>query len=74
MLVAARGLGLGTLMSTFHAGMVKELTEWLELPADTIPVALLPMGYPAANFGPVNRKPVEQVTHWETWGSTKQRI
>jgi nitroreductase len=72
-LVAARGLGLGTLMSTFHQGMMKELTEWLALPPDTIPVALIPMGYPAANFGPVNRKPVEEVTHWETWGSAKQR-
>ena len=72
-LVAARGLGLGTLMSTFQAGMAKELTEWLHLPPDTTPVALIPMGYPAANFGPVKRKPVEEVTHWETWGSSKER-
>ena len=73
MLVAARGLGLGTLMSTFQAGMAKELTEWLQLPPDTVPVALIPMGYPAANFGPVKRKPVEEVTHWETWGSNRAR-
>jgi nitroreductase len=72
-LVAARGLGLGTLMSTFHQGMMKELTEWLALPPDTIPVALIPMGFPAANFGPVNRRAVEEVTHWETWGSARQR-
>jgi nitroreductase len=43
-LLAARGLGLGTLMSTFHAGMRKELAEWLELPVGTNPVALIPMG------------------------------
>lgn len=72
-LLAARGLGLGTLMSTFHAGMAKELVEWLALPPETIPVALIPMGYPAANFGPVKRKPVESVTHWETWGAAKRR-
>jgi len=72
-LSAARGLGLGTLMSTFHAGMAKDLVEWLELPPDTTPVALIPMGYPAVNFGPLNRKPVEQVTHWETWGSARPR-
>ena len=70
LMLAARGLGLGTLMSTFHQGMLAELTEWLKLPAETtLPVALIPLGYPAANFGPVNRKPVEEVTHWETWGS-----
>ncbi len=73
MMVAARGLGLGTVMTTFQAGMVPQLTEWLNLPADTVPVALIPLGYPDANFGPVKRKPVEEVTHWETWGSAKLR-
>ena len=72
-LVAARGLGLGTVMTTFQAGMVPQLTEWLKLPADTVPVALIPLGYPDANFGPVKRKPVEDVTHWESWGSAKTR-
>ena len=60
-------------MTGFHQSLANELAEWLELPADTLPVALIPMGYPAANFGPLNRKPVESVTHWETWGATKPR-
>jgi nitroreductase len=72
LMLAARGLGLGTLMSTFQQGMLKELSEWLKLPGEgTRPVALIPMGYPAVNFGPLKRKPVEEVLHWETWGATK---
>lgn len=68
-LLAARGLGLGTVMTTFQAGMVDDLRSWLGIPEDTRPVALIPLGYPAANFGPVKRKPVEDVTHWDHWGT-----
>jgi hypothetical protein len=25
------------------------------------------VGYPARKHGPVNRKPVEDVLHWERW-------
>jgi nitroreductase len=73
LMLAARGLGLGTVMTTFQAGMSKDLAAWLKLPEDAISCALIPMGYPAANFGPVSRKPVEEVTYWETWGTTQQR-
>jgi nitroreductase len=68
MMLAARGLGLGTVMTTFQQGILGELREWLAIPAEAAPVALIPMGYPAVKFGPVNRKPVDQVTHWERWG------
>jgi nitroreductase len=72
LMLAARGLGLGTVMTTFQAG-IPELREWLKLPENATPAALIPLGYPDANFGPVNRKPVEQVTHWETWGAARAR-
>jgi nitroreductase len=70
LLLAARGLGLGAVLTTFQAPMVKELAEWLRLPENTTPVALIPLGYPARKFGPVKRRPVEEVIHWETWGRT----
>jgi nitroreductase len=73
MLLAARGLGLGTVMTTFQAGMADELTAMMKLPENTTPVALIPMGWPDRKFGPLNRKPVEEVTFWETWGTTKAR-
>lgn len=67
MLLAARGLGLGTVMTTFNFGIEKELRDMLGLPEDAKPAALIPLGYPSVNFGPVNRKPVEEVTYWERW-------
>lgn len=73
LMLAARGLGLGTVMTTFQAGIRTQLTAWLSLPEAAVPAALIPMGYPDANFGPVKRKPVEEVTHWERWGEQRGR-
>jgi nitroreductase len=73
LMLAARGMGLGTVMTSFQAGMLSELREWLELPEDVLPVALIPMGYPDAKFGPLKRDPAENVTHWDRWGSRLSR-
>ena len=73
LMLAARSLGLGTVMTTFQGVVGPELISWLGLPENAVPAALIPLGYPDANFGPLNRKPVDEVTHWETWGATRQR-
>ena len=73
MLLAARALGLGTVMTTFQLAAEQILREQCNLPDDATPVALIPMGYPDAKFGPTTRKPVETVTHWEQWGTNKER-
>jgi nitroreductase len=69
LMLAARGLGLGTVITGFHQSMLRELREWLAMPEEVTPVALIPLGWPAANFGPVKREPVESVTHWDRWGA-----
>ena len=74
MLLAARALGLGTVMTTFQFAAEQILREQCKLPDDATPVALIPMGYPDAKFGPTTRKPVETVTHWEQWGANKERV
>ena len=74
MLLAARALGLGTVMTTFQMAAEQILRERCNLPDDATPVALIPMGYPDAKFGPTTRKPVETVTHWEQWGTNKERV
>ncbi len=73
LMLAARSLGLGTVMTTFQGVIGPELNSWLKLPETAVPTALIPLGYPDANFGPLNRKPVDEVTHWETWGATRKR-
>jgi nitroreductase len=72
-MLAARGLGLGTVMTIFHARMIDQLREWLSIPPEVTPVALIPLGWPQANFGPVTRQPVETVAHWDRWGNTLER-
>jgi len=69
-LLAARGLGLGTVLTTFNAGIDAFLRELLAIPADAQPVALIPIGYPDGRFGPTRRKPVEEVLFWGRWGAS----
>jgi len=30
--------------------------------------AIVPIGYPMGNFGPVSRRPLEEVTYLDHWG------
>ena len=69
LLLAARGLGLGTVLTTFQARIEPTVRELLRLPEDARPVALIPLGFPDANFRPTRRKPVEEVVYWDSWGS-----
>jgi nitroreductase len=66
--LAARGLGLGTVLTTFQQLFEPQLRELLSLPEEATPVALIPLGYPDGWFGPTRRKPVEEVVHWDGWG------
>ena len=71
--LAARGLGLGTVLTGFDGVMGPQLRTLLKLPDEAEPVAFIPLGFPGANFGPTNRKPVGAVTHWEEWGQQRAR-
>jgi nitroreductase len=71
MLLAARGLGLASVLTTRpRRGFESEIKEKLGIPANVDTAALLPLGYPAAGkrYGPTTRRPVEEVTFDETWG------
>ena len=65
--LAARALGLGTVLTTAHAMLDAELRGVLQLPDDAYPVALIPIGYPDANFGPTTRKGVDEILRWNSW-------
>lgn len=65
--LAARALGLGTVMTTAHGMLDAQLRDTLKLPADATPVALIPIGYPDANFGPTTRKGLDEILRWNVW-------
>ena len=54
MLLAARGLGLGSTLTTRHLLFEKEVNEVLGLPENAETFAILPIGYPMGKFGPVS--------------------
>ena len=35
--------------------------------------ALIPVGYPTGKWGEAQRRPVEEVTYWDTWRETRTR-
>ena len=67
LMLAARSLGLGTVMTTAHALIDAPLREALNIPDNAYPVALVPVGYPDANFGPTARKDVNEILRWNSW-------
>jgi nitroreductase len=67
LLVAARALGLGTTLTTFHMTAEAEVREVLGIPAEVQIGAMIPVGWPAVPFGPVRRKPVSAVIHRDRW-------
>ena len=72
LMLAARAEGLGTVLTTPQDGIIDELREELGLPDQARPVAIIPMGHPAANFGPVTRKPLESFLHWNGWDGKRE--
>jgi nitroreductase len=69
MLLAARALGLGaTLTTTLHLFFEKEVASVLGLPEGAESYALLPIGYPLGNFGPVARASLDAVVFGDRWG------
>jgi nitroreductase len=67
LMLSARGLGLGALMTTAHTLVNNPLREACAIPDDAFPVALIPIGYPDANFGPTKRKGLDEILRWNSW-------
>jgi nitroreductase len=68
MLLAARALGLGATLTSRHLRHEKEVEEIMGLPPGVHSYAILPIGYPMGNFGPVRRGPLSDVVYLDKWG------
>jgi nitroreductase len=67
--LALRAHGLGTVVTAWWMHCEAELRQVVGVPDDWSIAALLPVGYPVGAHGPLRRKPVEQVTYRERWGT-----
>jgi nitroreductase len=68
LLLAASGVGLGSAMTTLALGSRGELQELLGLPDATMPMAVVPLGFPEQKMGPPKRIDFREVTHMNRYG------
>ena len=68
-ILACRGLGLGTVITTNHIRCEGEVKALLGIPEEVSTWALMPIGWPVDKFGPLARRPLNQVVHADRWGA-----
>jgi nitroreductase len=69
LLLAARALGYGGVITMWHRPVEKELAGILELPADVSIVATIPLGKPEGKHGPVRRRPLPELVYENRFGT-----
>jgi hypothetical protein len=52
---------------TWHLLSEQEIKQTLGFPRSISTYAIVPIGYPRGNFGPVRRRPLDQSLHWNHW-------
>ena len=67
MLLAARALGLGATLTSRHVLHGSEVDAILQLPSGVDSYAIIPIGYPMGNFGPVSRT-MANIVFENVWG------
>jgi nitroreductase len=67
LVVAARSLGLGASFTTLQELAPTEVRALVGVPDDVEITCTMPVGWPAQPFGPVVRRPLEQVIHRNGW-------
>jgi nitroreductase len=66
-LLAARALGLGSVLTTQHFFVPGEFEAVIGLPSTVTLAAVLPVGYPKGRFGPVSRPDPRSVVSWDRY-------
>ena len=68
LLLAARALGYGGVMTNWHRLVADELDELLGLPEHVSIAATIPLGRPVGGHGPVRRRPLPELVYEGRWG------
>lgn len=67
LMLAARALGLGTVLTTLHRRRKARIHEILGIPDNIESAAIIPLGWPDREYGPNRRPPVEKFVMYERW-------
>ena len=68
LLLAARALGYGGVMTSWQYAVDAELRTLLDIPDEVEIVATITIGRPAGHHGPVRRRPLPELVFGERWG------
>ncbi len=67
LLLAARALGYGGVMTGWHVFVEAELRALLGIPTEVAIAATIPLGRPAGHHGPVRRRPLAELVYDDRW-------
>jgi nitroreductase len=67
LLLAARALGYGGVLTMWHAPVEAELRALLHIPPEVVVAATIPLGRPEGGHGPVRRRPLGEVIYEDRW-------
>jgi nitroreductase len=70
LLLAARGLGYGGVITGFQGLVEQELRELLAIPEGVALCATITIGRPAGHHGPVRRRPLGELVYEDSWGAS----
>jgi nitroreductase len=68
LLLAARALGYGGVLTTWQRACEPELRDVLGIPEDVFLAATITLGRPEGGHGPVRRRPLEELVYEGGWG------
>ena len=68
LLLAARTMGYGGVMMTWHRAVETDLRDVLDIPDDVFLAATITLGRPRGGHGPVRRMPVQAFVYEDRWG------
>lgn len=68
LLLAARALGLGGVLTLWHQPVEDRLREVLDVPEHVAIHATVPIGHPEGRHGPVRRRPLGELVFEDRWG------
>lgn len=68
LLLAARALGYGGVLTGFQGLVEHELRDLLQIPDEVALSATITLGRPAGAHGPVRRRPMAELVFGDTWG------
>jgi nitroreductase len=69
-LLACRAVGLGTTFTTNHIRCEEEVKTLLGIPENVFTYALMPVGWPVDKFGPLTRRPLDEVARADGWATS----